>query len=430
MKRCIAMLLTLLLLTGSSCAMGEANDSAVLRVVEAWWGTEDYQKQYPERKLEITSIEYDENKSRQVQNYLLEHPNEWDIAMIWTNECDLSLLCEAGLLMELSGEDRLSSYYQSLYPKVREVIARDDGIYAIPTMLFDDSTQAIAMTNEERLNPLGLSWNDAPQTYAELRKLAEQYMAMPKAQRKGTAFHVDGNQGSYQDYFLYCFIKQYTAEFCDTKGVINYDTDAFRQGLEDIQAMGKVLGKDKKVQFTQGASIYGITADGGGLVEFGEWASLRLRIGDQLVVPVRMGMLVINNNTKHLQEALEFADITRKQCEVQFSMVLAEVDYDALYNLYYDETIAGQKEQGEQQQYITALEEERASGSTRGFYTKEAIAEYAQNLAPLLTFPLMPRMDIYAIGKQFSRGTLDADGLIKKLQSIADEQLLRKGPLE
>jgi len=70
---------------------------------------------------------------------------------------------------------------------------------------------------------------------------------------------------------------------------------------------------------------------------------------------------------------------------------------------------------------IDELVRERDSGTYPRYYAQETIENYAQNVAPHLTFPRVPRMDGYAIAKEYVRGRLDVEGLIELLDNTAEK---------
>ena len=430
MKKYVAVLLMICMTASGGLALGEEKAASRLRVFNAGVEAYVYRQLHPQAGLEEIPFEYEEDAPRQVQDYLLAHPDAWDVAYIDTRRSDLPLLCGAGLLADLGREERFSGSYAELYPAVRQAVSWQDGLYAMPISLQSSAMQT-GIVNEERLVALGLLPEDAPGTYGELRQLAEKYMALPKEQRKGTVFHVDGH-GGYQNYLLYCFIEQYAAEYSNEKGAIRYDTEIFRHGIEDVVAMAKVLSTDMKIQRSPDAGFFGLTGQVLGWIERegSYYANLRLRIGDQAVVPATMGMLVVNKNTEHWREALDFVDFAMAYTQSEFGMYLLNAAYEDLFLRYCDAQILSYEAYSpgdgkEPDSGIETWKAARASGNTSSFYPREAIAEYAKKIAPCLTFPMMPQMDTYGIGSQFTRGRLDIEALIQKLQSIADGQAAR-----
>ncbi|HML47011.1 MAG TPA: hypothetical protein PKE04_09730 [Clostridia bacterium] len=425
MKRLTVFLLAFCLLYGTASA-------EALRVLNPGWTREVYQAMYPDRTVEEVQIEYDEIGRSNAQRLMLENPDSWDVAFIWTDECDLAALDAAGLLMDLRDEDALAGRVKNMHAPIREVVTEGDRVLAVPSFLFSSVMQlAMLPTLRTRdgeldlLTPLGLSMADAPQTFDELCDLAERYMALPKETRKGRAFHLDAAAGNPKDYFLSYLIELYTAQYCDADGAISYDTPEFRHALERLESMAAALQADPKITYGQTSAVYGLVYDGGPslLSDYNEL--LYLRIGDNASVPAKMGMLVVNANTARKAEALDFAICAVENHEPQFGPELYEtMDYEALARRSCDQNIEAQIHQKEDQSVIDRLIRERDSGEYR-YQSRESIERYAQNVAPRLTFARVPWVDRYAIVKEYIRGRLDVEGLIESLNNAAEKNKIQ-----
>ncbi len=424
MKRLAAMTLALWLLAGSALAQP-------LRVLEtSWGGSEEYREVFPDRPVEIIQAEYDDKAHSNARQFLLDNPQGWDVAMIWSNECDLDTLEKAGLLMDLSGEQALASRVGNAYEPIRQAVCRDGKVLAVPAGLFGAVMQlgmyGTVQTHGEVvdvLGPLGLTLEDAPSTFGELSAFAQRYMEIPKKARKGTVFHIDAAASDSKSYFLAYLIELYTAQYADSTGAVNYDTPAFRQGLADLDAMATALKAEPKITYGKGGRVYGVVHDASSnLLPSIQVKLLYLGVGDNRSVPAKLGMLVINAHTQHKEEAVAFVQWSVGQRETQRSpLLLQNLDYEALARRAYDEDIEAQIYQKEAQEVIDRLIRERDSGEYPRYYPREAFHIYGETVAPRLTFPLIPWVDNYAVAKQYTRGKLDQDGLIRELNRMAAE---------
>lgn len=426
MKRLAAILLALCLLGGSASAGAQG-----LRVLGMGsnWGA--YQKAYPERQVEEIPIIYDEMGRFDTQRYLLENPQGWDVAYIWSDRCGLDALQEAGLLMDMSGDSTLAQWMADLHTPVRQAVSRGDQVLAMPTFLFSAVMQMTMITatqprqgSKDLLGPLGLTVSDAPKTFEELCAMARRYAALPKESRKGRTFQYDAATGNPKAYFLSYLIELYTAQYCDNKGHVDYDNPAFRQALADLEEMAAALAKDPKVAYSGKDPIYPLFADGGPGLLFGAGYEhpLYLGVGENRNIPARLGMLIVNPHTQSKAEAIDFVICAIQDDEAEAGpMLLERFDYDALARQSYDEIIEAQVYQEEAQSVIDALILERDSGEYPRYYPRKAIESYAQNVVPRVTFPLVPWVDHYALAKEYVRGRLDVEGLIEALGQKAEE---------
>lgn len=427
MKRLLLILLALSLCYASASASAEG-----LRVLDMGWDECGfYQEAYPGRVVEKIEAEYDDNGRSNAQSFLLQNPDGWDVAFIWTDQCDLAALSRAGLLMDLSGESALAQQVGGMYPAIRQVVTDGERLLAIPAYL-SGAVMQFNMVSTVRLTDgdvdirgrLGLTEAHEPRTFDELCALAKRYMELPKDTRRGTVFHIDAAASDAKNYFLAYFIELYTGQYSDEAGKIEYDTAEFRHGLESLETLATALEGEKKISYGQGGTICGLIYDAGNVLASKE-SPLYLRVGENKNIPARLGMLVVNANTERKAEALDFIGWVANNHEVeQAPLLLTEIDFDALARRSYDETIKGQIAQGEDQSFIDEMLRQRDAVEhvyDRYRYTREAIEGYAQNVVPYLTFPRRLSMDSYATAKEYVKGKLDAEGLIAKLNGIAAE---------
>ena len=109
---------------------------------------------------------------------------------------------------------------------------------------------------------LGLTEADEPHTYAELYALAQKYFALDAETRRGTMFLYVYLFGQAGVLLLSSFIDQYAGEFADAEGNVNYDTDAFRDGVRQIDELTALLNDNLKPLYNEGSTrLYMLVSD-------------------------------------------------------------------------------------------------------------------------------------------------------------------------
>jgi maltose-binding protein MalE len=421
MKRLFAAFLISILILGTAAAQ-----TRPLRVIDPFAVLDAYLETYPDRSVDALALEHAENGQSNAKQLLLDDPDGWDVAFLWSNDVSLAALDDTGLLLDLKQEADLAERADDLYPAVQSAVTIDGRLAAMPiwmtgavqklTMLTVDTIEKNGLS--DILTPLGVNDENRPQTFAELCELGERYMALSAETRRGTAFNAGAISGNPTAYFLNWMIELYTAQYCGADGTVAYDTDAFRKAVADVDALAGALSSDPKLLYRKDGSttIYSMVSDSGSALISSYGEPLYLGIGNNTVFPTRLKMAVVNVHSDQQAEALDFVRYAIQNFRTESDvMLLVHPDYEALARQSYDETIAGQIAQHEDQSVIDALIAERDAGDYPRFYSREAIAFYSQTVAPRLTFPRIPRFDAYKIAKAYATGKLDVDGLIAVL---------------
>jgi len=422
MKRLTAVLLALCLLYGAAYA---ETATGALRVIGGSDAVQAYQAQYPGREVEEIRPEYDDYGNSNIRELLL--GGDWDVACIYTDACDLGALAGAGVLMDLSAVPAASGAVDGMYQSVRSAVTADGRLLGVPSTLWGlvmqfsfPATVGQRDTKVDLRAKLGFTDADTPRTFADLCSLAQRYMALPVETRRGTAFSADAVTGNVCEYFLDYLVTLYKAETCGAGDALTFDTPAFRTALAELDAMVAALKTDPKVRYDENGWLCGVINDVSSAV-FNEDA-LFLHIGEGSAIPAELGVTVINAASEHPDEALAYLAISVENMSTEQMLQLYEnIDYDALLLRSYDETIAAQIQQDEDQSVIDDLIRRRDAGDTTYFYTREEIQSYAEAVAPNLIFPYVPRIYDYPAVTEYARGKLDADGLIQQLDALVAE---------
>ena len=405
-------------------AMGE---SVTLRVVDVgrmpdWLAPAVLKGQPPTYQTEEIDSGWDDIGNKLTESWLLSHPNDWDIARINTDDCNLAALCEAGLLMDLSQEASLAGEFAAMYPKVLDALSYEGGIYGIPISIYGSASQ-LMRGQAEAWEQLGFSEADRPRTFAEVCDLAVRYAAIPNLDRKGTVFNY--NESQVHTELLFYFIDLYSAKFSDENGNITYDTEMFRKGIADALAATNALKVDSKLRPLKDGGFFEMISVASSTIFSPDTSYFHVQIEDENIIPAEMSMVVINSGTAHLPEVMHFAKAYQQEDAPYFAKSLKVLDDDTLLALFhqsFDETIAAQIHQKENQSVIDKLEAQRALEDVESMYPRAMLDHYAQNTAPYLTFPKRPYADLNSILPKVSFGKASVEDLISVLQGAADAQ--------
>lgn len=408
MKKLIAFLLAAALL----CTAASAAEP--LRVIDGWNIGDEYLERYPERAMDELEIVYD-NMGDSNQNKLL-FSGEWDVAVIETIRTDLASLCEAIPLLDLTTVDAQRA--ETMFPAIKEALTIDGALRGLPLLVFG-CTMTLKLADEETLTGLGMNAVKQPETFAELAALAEDYMALPRETRRGTAFNVFVRD-NWTAYYLNYLIDCYQAQCVNGEGGIDFDTPVFRENLVQIERLNTALCIDRKTNPDENGALKSVIDDYGNGMMNDSCSVLHVREEDD-AIPATMFAVIVNANSPRIDEALDFVHIALETAE-ETEMLYESFDYDARLHSVYDELIDAQIEQQEAQEVIDRLAAQRDAGDPVQYYSREEIQEYAENIAPKLSFPCYRR--IYAVDAiaNYTSGKLDADGLIQELNRLSGER--------
>ncbi len=419
MKRLLAALLALCLAPMACPAAARAEDDALRVYGQGFDMGETYLQTYPGRTVEALPYAYDDMGRPNVQALMMGDPNGWDAACLWTDECDLAALDGAGLLLDLNADAGIAARVNVMYERIRQAVTSGGRTIGLPSYLLGAAMQLYMPPLPDALTEALSLPGGAPETFGDLRTLAERYAALPKDVRKGTVFNFDAAMSSPKLYFTPYLIELYAASATDGQGHVDFDTPAFRQALTALDGLCDALAAPGRIPHSErGAGVTSVVADGSSSLLGTVSITLYLRMDGFSTVPARMAVLVVNANSPRKAEALEWIAATADgDASNGLPLLTPAFDYDALARKAYDQLIEAQRVQNEKQEMIDGLTAERDSGEYRRYYPKAALDAYQQNAAPYLTFPHRAAVDRYALGQAYGRGKLDADGLIAALES-------------
>ena len=407
-----------------SGAMGEA---VTLRIVDIgrmsdWRIPVGFQEQPPTYQMEEIDTGWDDIGNKLTESWLYSHPDDWDIARINTDDCSLAALCEAGLLLDLRQVESLAGEFDAMYPKVLEALSYEGGIYGIPISIYGSASQ-LTRGQAEAWEQLGFSEADRPRTFAEVCDLAVRYAAIPNMDRKGTVFNY--NESQVHTELLFYFIDLYSAKFSDENGNISYDTELFRKGIADALTATNALKVDPKLRPLKDGGFFEMISVASSTIFSPDHTYFHVQMEDESIIPAKLSMVVVNRNTAHLSEVLHFAKAYQQEDAPYFAKSLKVLDDETLLALFhqsYDEDIAAQIYQKEDQSVIDRLEAKRALEDVESMYPRAMLDHYAQNIAPYLTFPKRPYADLNSLLPKVSAGKASVEDLIQTLQAAADAQ--------
>lgn len=429
MKRILAVCITLLLLLGAAAAQAQS-----LRVLDEAGIADAYLEAYPDRTVDVLTHTTAESGQSNEQELLLDDPDGWDVALIWSNAANLTALDDASLLLDLNQDSDFAERADGFYTAVQNAVTIDGRLVAMPVYMTGAVQQFSLLPQDyidkyelsDLLTQLDLGGESRPQTFAELCGLAQRYLALPAEARRGTTFNCDVMSGNATAYFMRYMIELYTAQYCDQAGNIVYDTPAFRSAVADVDALAVALSKASKVLYMKDSNmICGLLNDSGSALISSFSPLLYLGISDNTALPAVLLLAVVNPQSEQQEEAFDFVRCAIQVFQAESDVVLiANPDYETLARQNYDETIAIQIQQNEDQSVIDALIAERDAGGYPRFYSRDDIEAYRQNAAPRLTFPCIPQFDAYTISQAYAAGKLDVDSLIDALTEATQNDTL------
>lgn len=377
-----------------------------LRVVCPSWGSDEYVAAYPGRAIQGIPLERGD-----VQAFLMDDANAWDAAFVWLDEVDLNALRRSGKLLDLNVDSALRAAIARMIAPVRAAVAGDAGAYALPTAMLSAGRE-LAMAPGHIWAQLGWTDADVPATFADLCALAERYMALPMDARCGTRFVEGESNLSVRRWLLKQLIslqqQEIRAGSADT-----YDTPGFRQGLAQLErAVAALSGR----QAQRGANgTYVLFHDAGQSLTAERLLPLALNTAPRF--PQRLEALVINAQSRRVQQALDFARWKADNQSGQFlelleaSMPAREIGRRAMAYSLLTRMLFDQEDTD-----LNAMRDRLARGDTEAYAPDERLlARYRAELAPAVIVLRARDGSVYAPAEAYLVGELDEDALIDAL---------------
>lgn len=427
MKRMISLLITMTMLMGmASVAFAQPEP---LRVLSGNDGSAAaYQEAYPERAIRIIPVDYQLDDRGNLAELIQE--GDWDVAIIGTQEFALAQLVDAGAAMDISTYPELTKLADNLYPSIRDAVTVRGKLAAFPVygasslvMGFEmmGASTSFSGTYQQHaaahLQALGMTAKDQPGTFAELCALGERYMRQTKEARKGTTFIT--LEGNTTQFVLNLLMDLYTTQYLATGQCENFDTEVFRTALSQLDDLSAALATDPKNTFDTDGICYPLLLDSSQTL-VNEVTFLQL--GDHQTIPSWMDMIIINPKSPRIQEAVDYILLTNDQYECHTAPTFYQtIDVKALAWQSYDQDIAAQIEEQEDQSVIDRLIALRDAGDTGRYLDQAEIAYYRKEIAPRLVFPQTTYLDTQNAVTQYLLGKLDTEGFIAALNKAMEE---------
>lgn len=411
---------------------------------------EAFAAKYPDVPIEVI-------RDADEQGYLaLMEPNNGgerlDALRLYTDgeEWEFASLLEAGMLMDLSGDEEIAAYVEALYPPFRELVTGDNGeIWAIPTTTVSYTGFFV---NRGAMQDMGFTEEDMPRTLVELCAFISMWDA------------------EYADRFPnYCCIEYATdtrryltdmavtmwIDHCQATGApLHFDDPAFREVLEAIAAVSTVR-TDAGMQVTNPeisdykTGLFWIDCQ---LV--GNWAPYMEDYSDRIFIPLTLtadtdfhapvqsvGLWVVNAKTESAEYAVNYIHEQIAVVNDKYAHVLLTNRTEAVPNPYYaQEEAYAYRQLGEMQmqlisadtpekeadarRIIARQEEYIATDLRRSAYeiTPSAVDNYVRVIAPAIHIRRMNVLQHTAEGANALERTRDRwlKGLITTEQFVRE----------
>lgn len=421
MKRLLIIALTLCLLAGN-VAMAE-NETDIFTTFYGL-NTLEYRQLYPDRAVHDVDIPTDRNGYVGFEELLM--GGDWDIAYVYATDYDLARLAEAVPLLDLSAQEGYQERFDKMYPKVQEAVTVDGQMVALPVWLNAAvmQIQIVHTTFDKKRNEidlraqLGITDADLPATFSELADFAVDYMALPRETRQGTCFNTeigDLTSNTSTRYYADYLIDLYAHEVYDGSTPLNFDTPMFRQGLDDIDRIVKALKSDPKKTFRDDGSMCFVQSGSGSL----EHGYINLHLGDTQKISAALGVVVINANTQHLAEALDYLEIcyTTSMLDVGTS-VYGGMTYDEMLDIILASALEFVPFYGGDDDRMGEVQKAMETREYPGMTSPKAAQVFGEQVAPYLSFEALPKVDPYKPVKDYANGNLNKDEFIAKLNAL------------
>lgn len=404
-------------------AVPAAAPGAVLMVGQHWQENEKYTTAHPERSAENIALAYGE-----WYDFIANPENVWDVGFFFLEDGSLDALINAGRILDLSDNKTIMAKVNDLYPRVREALTRDGKTYAVPHAVFAGHN-GLAAIDEDTWKQFGWDFSKAPETFAELNALAEEYMALPPETRRGTRFLGEGDTASATRRTLLTELVNVAFAEAMAKGDPgDIDTPALREGLAQIEATSRVLGEKQASRDAKG-NMRALIFEGWPYVDAHGRRQLSLRLGDAPAFTQRLGVCVINADAPNKEAAIRYVEWLVDNTNAQFLpmlnsvMTAQEIGKMSIEQNILDYSMNSLIQAGISEEDLAQagkLKDMLARGDYSKYSPEEAgLARFRQEVAPHMTIMTSPYPVTYDIQQDYLDGKLDADAFIKALQEAA-----------
>src|SRR5690606_7707491 len=156
--------------------------------------------------------------------------------------------------------------------------------------------------------------------------------------------------------------------------------------LKQLESLNAALKTDPKITYDADGYCCPLLLDSSQTLVSG---STFLQLGDHQTIPAWMEIAIINPHSTHAQEAVDYILLVNEQSACAIAPALYQtIDYEALVLQSYDQDIAAQIAQQEDQSVIDKLIALRDAGDTSQYqYSHAEIEHYRMAIAPRLIFP-------------------------------------------
>lgn len=390
------------------------------KAVGSTWDLDVCMQLHPDRPVEKLKVDYYE----ELAGYMKDPNNPWDIGFLPLSMVNYKEMLDQGRLLPLSDDPELAQIFANIHPSVMKAFTKDGKVYAMPLDVFTEGRRW-EMAKEDVWAKLGWTQDKAPRTFLEVCDLAVEYMELPLKTRRGTNFLDSANSEKYnRSLLLEMLVDLYRTEAFAKGETVNYDSPAFREGLEQLERAMKAL-KGKQAAPDKDNSRYPLLFDCG--PTFIGKNLLNLRLGDVPAFPLRMEVLVINSHSDKQEAALDMARYLGKNMKVQFAKVLEinpTAEEFALRNI--NDNILWRTLNNPQDGDIKSIQAELDAGDYADYGPdSEALAQFRKDIAHNLTVIFsdgdvseMEKGTLYSYAKENYLKKQDAEALIKNLQAV------------
>ena len=424
----------------SNCAWRDSlvmidDNNVVFRTLTANYSTEDYLtaynvwndsgtklffSRYPQVPLYATDDYY--GTMEQLSQAMVGGENSLDVLRVGISYNNFADLMKKGYCADLSGDQRVADYVNSLNPIYRDAVMKDGRIYAIPVNAYSYDGWFVS---KEVMTQMGLTLEDLPTNIVDLCAFAQKW------NNEWVDEYPQFSLMEYTEDYKQALFRKVLDEYLDQCVADGKEVDlndpAFRQAAEAVDHLqveklnkGAQTPNEDEEGYRQGLFLqdYSLVGDFSSLQEneYRTFVPMSLTKDSPFRTGVYLDVLFVNPRTAHMESALNLLSCVIEAMDESNRHVLVSSATDPVENKYYDQWLTSEEtylnelrsqletvdasEKKDYEEMIRSEEEyfEQMKESTRYDIPPEAIAAYHDMILPA------------AYVRQYNRFTSDEAG--------------------
>ncbi len=367
-----------------------------------------------------------------------------------TNQEHFYEMAEAGLLMDLSGSEKIAAYVADLYPPFRDAVTKDGAIYGVPVFAYGYDGWFV---NKKVMQEMGLTAEDIPTSLTELCAFATRWNT-EWAERYPQFTLIDLTE-EYRMRMLEIMMDMWVV-YCQKNGMpVDYDSPIFRELLAALESMqvDKLNANQRQTDTENREYKQALLWTGGRTV--GNWAGYMEAESDRIFIPMtltpeteyaaavtEMNVWAVNAAAQNPEDAIEIVESVFDEMDVRYEHVLRMSCTEPVERSYFAVQVANteaeiarleaMKAESVNPEAMNALLAEQYAELATWYTTAQrydiapsAIQNYVEVIAPAMVVrrsDASTHSEFRVADEEMSAyltGKVDADGFIKALNELS-----------